>query len=107
MAMTIGLAGSPAASERLGRAGALRPDRPAPERARPGQPAPGAASVPAELTLPRLARATHFSIHQLLAEAPELGRAPASRPRTLAAYHARLADRIRYFGPIASVDLRV
>jgi hypothetical protein len=105
--MTIGVAGSSAASERLGRPGALQPERPAPERA---QPRPGTTTtrLAAErLALPRLDRATHFLIHQLLAEAPELGTAPPSRPRTLAAYRTQLGQRICYSGPITPVDLRV
>jgi len=105
--MTIGLAGSPAASQRLGRAGALRPERPAPERARPRPGATTTRSAAEQLAPPRLERATHFLIHQLLAEAPELGTAPPSRPRTLAAYRAQLGQRIRYSGPATPVDLRV
>ena len=104
--MTISLAGSAGPSERLDPAGALRPGRPAPERAPPpAAPKPAPGSEPA--TLPPLARACHFLIHQLLAEAPELGRARPSGPRTLAAYQAQLAERVRYFGPISPVDLRV
>jgi hypothetical protein len=104
--MMIGLAGSRAASERLGRPGALRPERPQPEpaRSRPGTTATKPATD--DLALPSLARA-HFLIHQLLAEAPELAAATPSRPRTLAAYQAQLAHRIHYSGPVAAIDLRV
>ena len=106
-ALMIGLAGSSAAGERLGRPGALRLDRPPPEAPRPGPSAtPGAAPTSA-LALPKLERATHFSIHQLLAAAPDLGRTAPSRPQTMAAYRAQLAHRIHYSGPVAPVDLRV
>ncbi len=106
-ALMVGLAGNSAASERLGGPGVLRPDRPIPERAQSGRRAAIVASATADLALPRLERGTHFSIHQLLAEAPELGRTAPSRPRTLAAYRAQLAHRIHYSGLIAPVDLRV
>lgn len=105
--MMIDLAGSAILGERVGGAGAPRPDRPSAERARPGRPATNACAAKAALAAPRLERATHFSIHQLLADAPELGRAPPSPLRTLAAYRAQLVHRIHYCGPIAPVDLRV
>jgi hypothetical protein len=105
--MMIDLAGSAILGERVGGAGALRPDRPSAERARPGRPATIAGAANAAPASPRLERATHFSIHQLVAETPELGRAPPSLPRTLAAYRVQLAQRIHYSGPIAPVDLRV
>jgi hypothetical protein len=104
--MTIGLAGSSAASEHLGRPRALRADRPAPEPAQPARLRSGAATTE-RLAPPRLERATSFLIHQLLAAAPELCTMPPSRPRTLAAYRAQLAQRIHYSGPVIPVDLRV
>ena len=104
---TIGLVGSPVAGEGLDRLGALRPDRPSPGRARPGQWTTFALPARGDLGLPRLERTTHFSIHQLLAETPEFGAAPPSLPRTLAAYRAQLAHRIHYSGPIVPIDLRV
>ena len=106
-ALTIGLAGSAAAGERLGRPGALRPDRPPPEAARPGPRALSGASPSAALARSRLERVTQFWVHQLLADAPELGRTAPSRARTLAAYRAQLGHRIRYSGPVAPVDIRV
>jgi hypothetical protein len=105
--MTFSVAGSAAASERLAGLGALRPERPAPERARQRPDATTGTPAAEKLALPRLERATHFLIHQLLAEAPELGAASPSRPRTLAAYRAQLGQRIRYSGPVTPVDLRI
>jgi hypothetical protein len=101
--VTVGIAGSPVASERLGRPAPPHPE-PLPERSRPG-PTPGAATD--ELAAPRLERATHFLIHELLAAAPELGRAPPSGLQTVAAYQAQLLRRIHYSGPVTPVDLRV
>ena len=106
-ALTIGLAGSAAAGERLGRPGALRPDRPPPGPARPGPWAPTGASPTTAMALSRLERVTQFWVHQLLADAPELGRTAPSRARTLAAYRAQLGHRIRYSGPVAPVDIPV
>ena len=103
--MTIGLAVSSAARAR-GRPGMLPVERPAPEAARP-RPAPAPKSATGDLSALRLERVTSFMIHQLLAAAPELGLASPSRPRTLAAYQAQLAQRVRYFGPVLPVDLRV
>jgi hypothetical protein len=101
--VTVGFAGSPAASERLARPAPPRPERP-PERSRPG-PTSGAAT--GEIAAPRLERATHFLIHELLAAAPGLGLTPPSRSRIVAAYQAQLARRIHYSGPVIPVDLRV
>jgi hypothetical protein len=105
--MNLGVAGSSAASERLAGLGVLRPERSAPERARPRPDAPTGRVAAEKPALPRLERATHFLIHQLLAEAPELGAASPSRARTLAAYRAQLGQRIRYSGPVTPVDLRI
>jgi hypothetical protein len=102
--MILSLAGSAGAGERLAPAAARRPGRTAPQPAPPRAPA-GAAT--GQVALPRLARATHFLIHQLLAEAPDLGRAPPCPTLALAAYRAQLAERVRYFGPLAPVDFRV
>jgi putative transposase len=55
----------------------------------------------------RGARSAGFTIHQLLAAQPELRARPASRPRTIAAYQAHLATRVRFSGPLLPVDLRV
>ena len=104
--MTIALAGSSAASERLGRPGALRPERPVMERARP-RTGPAAAPASGRVAPPKLERTTHFLIHELLAALPELGTAPPSRPRTVAAYQAQLAQRIHYSGPVIPIDLHV
>jgi hypothetical protein len=100
--VTVGIAGSPVASERLGRPAPPHPE-PLPERSRPG-PTPGAATD--ELAAPRLERATHFLIPELLAAAPELGRA-AERAADRCRYQAQLMRRIHYSGPVTPVDLRV
>jgi hypothetical protein len=104
--MTIRLAGGSAASGRVGRLPAPHPDPAGPARARP-RPAPATAVRVENLTAPRLERGTHFLIHELLAAAPELGRAAPSGPRAVAAYQAQMARRIHYSGPVAPVDLRV
>ncbi len=104
--MTIGVAGSSAASRPPGGPGALRPERPAPERAR-SRPGPALRPGTGELAPPKLARGTHFLIRQLLAASPELGLASPSRSRTLAAYQAQLGHRIRYLGPVMPIDLHV
>ena len=105
--MTLGIANSPAASERLGRLGALPPERPAPGRAQPRS-GPSIRLASGDLVAQsRLGSATRFLIHELLAAAPELGALPPSRLRTVAAYQAQLAQRIRYSGPVSPVDLRV
>jgi hypothetical protein len=101
--MTVGIAGSPAASERLHRPAPPRAGRP-PEGSRPG-PTPRPAT--GEFAAPRLERATHFLIHELLAAAAGLGMTPPSRSRTVATYQAQLARRIHYSGPVIPVDLRV
>ena len=48
-----------------------------------------------------------FQVHKLLAHPVERGAPFPRREVMLAAYHVHLARRIRYFGPLTPVDLRV
>ena len=61
------------------------------------------------LPLPRGLRRPHrpLHVHKLLAHEPERGVTPPAREVALAAYHVALARRVRYFGPLTPVDLRV
>jgi hypothetical protein len=52
-------------------------------------------------------RGAAFHVQKLLAQQPERGAPPTAPEMMLAAYHAHLATRIRYFGPLTPVDLRV
>ena len=58
---------------------------------------------PAPLRHPQPDRATGFSIHATQPEGPERPNAPMA----LAAYAARLAERVVIEGPVASLSLRV
>jgi hypothetical protein len=46
-------------------------------------------------------------VHALLAQEAEHAAAPPRREAILAAYHAHLAGRVRYYGPLTPVDLRI
>jgi hypothetical protein len=52
-------------------------------------------------------RGLAFQVHSLLAQQSEHATPPLGRDVILAAYHAHLAGRVRYFGPITPVDLRI
>ena len=54
-----------------------------------------------------LDRSAVFQVHILLSPALEHGAPAPGRKVMLAAYRAHLAERIRYFGPLTPVDLRV
>jgi hypothetical protein len=45
-------------------------------------------------------------VHSLVAQQSEHA-APPPRHAILAAYHAHLAGRVRYYGPLTPVDLRI
>jgi hypothetical protein len=102
------VAGHAALGLRAGATAGLHGARTAPERARP-QPRPAAPPPTAAppLVAPPSDRSAGFTIQQLLAAQPELRGPPASRPRSIAAYQAHLATRIRFSGPVTPVDLRV
>ena len=51
-------------------------------------------------------RSMAFQVHSFLAQQPEHA-TPPRREVILAAYHAHLAARVRYYGPITPVDLRI
>ena len=55
---------------------------------------------------PSIDRGAAFHVQKLLAELQERS-APPGPNAMLAAYRAHLAERIRYFGPLTPVDLRV
>jgi hypothetical protein len=55
---------------------------------------------------PSIDRGAAFHVQILLAQLQERS-APPGRSCMLAAYRAHLAERIRYFGPLRPVDLRV
>jgi hypothetical protein len=46
-------------------------------------------------------------VHSLVAQQSEHAAPPPRRAMMLAAYHAHLAGRVRYYGPITPVDLRI
>ena len=48
-----------------------------------------------------------FQVHSFLAQQSEHAAPPPRREVILAAYHAHLAARVRYYGPITPVDLRI
>ncbi len=101
------LAGHAALGPRTGPPAELHAARTPPERARPlPRPAAPPSAAPA-LVAPTFERSAGFTIHQLLAAQPELRAPPASRTRTIAAYQAHLATRVRFSGPLLPVDLRV
>jgi hypothetical protein len=52
-------------------------------------------------------RGIAFQVHSLLAQEAEHATAPPRREAILAAYHAHLAGRVRYYGPLTPVDLRI
>jgi hypothetical protein len=52
-------------------------------------------------------RSTAFHVYKLMAEQAAEGAPAQPRESMLAAYHAPLARRIRYFGPLTPVDRRV
>lgn len=56
---------------------------------------------------PAFDRGAGFHIQTLSASNAELGAPPPCRKAVLAAYRAPLAGRIRYYGPLTPVDLRV
>jgi hypothetical protein len=55
---------------------------------------------------PSIDRAVAFEVHSLLAQQPERA-TPPRREIILAAYQAHLAGRVRYYGPLSPVDLRI
>jgi hypothetical protein len=48
-----------------------------------------------------------FHVHEVLAQEREPNAPPPRREVILAAYRAHLAERVRYFGPLTPIDLRV
>ena len=56
---------------------------------------------------PPFDRSAAFHVQKLLAQDLDRGAPPPGRQVMLAAYRAHLAERIRYFGPLTPVDLRV
>ena len=56
---------------------------------------------------PFLDRSAAFHVQNLLAQRLERGAPPPGRNVMLAAYRAHIAERIRYFGPLTPIDLRV
>ena len=56
---------------------------------------------------PSIDRGVAFQAHSLLAQQLEHAAPPPRRAMILAAYHAHLAGRVRYYGPITPVDLRI
>jgi hypothetical protein len=52
-------------------------------------------------------RGPAFQVHSLLAQQSEHATPPLRRDMVLAAYRAHLAGRVRYYGPITPVDLRI
>ena len=105
---TVSTAALASSGKHLGARATVRPERlPSgmhPDQARPQPARPGAAL---RFAAHRLDGSTGFLIHQLLADAPELDPPLPSRGTTHAAYQAHLARRIRYSGPVTSIDLRV
>jgi hypothetical protein len=56
---------------------------------------------------PSIDRGVAFQVHSLVAQQSEHAAPPPRRAMMLAAYHAHLAGRVRYYGPITPVDLRI
>ena len=52
-------------------------------------------------------RGVAFQVHSLVGQQSEHAAPPPRRAGILAAYHAHLAGRVRYYGPITPVDLRI
>ena len=71
--------------------------------AQAGAGADGWARGPANIRRPQPDRATGFLVHASQPEGPERAAAPAA----LAAYAARLAERVVIEGPVAAFSLRV
>lgn len=68
-----------------------------------GQRSDGWARGPAPVRRPQPDNATGFVVHASLPEGPER----ATPPLALAAYAARLAERVVFEGPVAALSLRV
>jgi hypothetical protein len=62
--------------------------------------------VPFRAVAPSIDRGLAFQVHSLLGQ-PERATPAPRREMMLAAYHAHLAGRVRYYGPLAPVDLRI
>jgi hypothetical protein len=77
--------------------------------------APGnAARAPTTLTpglfrsvAPSIDRGLAFQVNSLLAQQSEHATPPRRHDVVLAAYQAHLAGRVRYYGPLTPVDLRI
>lgn len=65
--------------------------------------ADGWSTGPAAFRRPQPERATGFPVHAVLADGPERAAAPLG----LAAYAARVAERVVLEGPVAALSLRV
>jgi hypothetical protein len=48
-----------------------------------------------------------FQVHSLVAQQSEHATPPLRHDVVLAAYRAHLAGRVRYYGPLTPVDLRI
>jgi hypothetical protein len=56
---------------------------------------------------PSIERGIAFQVHSLVAQQSEHATPPLRRDVVLAVYQAHLAERVRYYGPLTPVDLRI